>query len=156
MALEALVKHERATSVQVLEHLVEVERSKLFLQDGYGSLYSYCTKKLRYSEPAANRRICSARALAKFPELRCLLIEGELSLTTLSLVSRQLNDENKDQILGSIRGKSRSEVEEILAETRPQGRTVERVRPIVVAPRVGAVLATLGKEASKRSRGAIY
>ncbi len=60
---------------------------------------AYCTKKLLYSEPAANRRICSARALAKFPELRCLLMEGELSLTTLSLVSRQLNDENKDQIL---------------------------------------------------------
>ena len=108
---------------------------------------AYCTKKLLYSEPAANRRICSARALAKFPELRCLLMEGELSLTTLSLVSRQLNDENKDQILGSIRGKSRSEVEEIMAETRPQSRTVERVRPIVVAPRVEAVLATSSKEA---------
>ena len=146
VALEALVKHERATSVQVLEHLVEVERRELFLQDGYGSLFSYCRKKLRYSEPAANRRICSARALAKFPELRCLLIEGELSLTTLSLVSRQLNEDNKDQILGSIRGKSRSEVEEILAETRPQTKTVERVRPIVVAPRVEAVPATPSKE----------
>ena len=145
VALEALVKHERATSVQVLEHLVEVERRELFLQDGYGSLFSYCRKKLLYSEPAANRRICSARALAKFPELRCLLMEGELSLTTLSLVSRQLNAENKDQVLASIRGKSRSEVEEILAETRPQSRTVERVRPIVVAPRAPAASS---KEAS--------
>ena len=147
VALEALVKHERATSVEVLEHLVEVERRELFLQEGYGSLYSYCTKKLRYSEPAANRRICSARALAKFPELRCLLIEGELSLTTLSLVSRQLNAENKDQILGSIRGKSRSEVEQLLAAAHPQTKTVERVRPIVVAPRVEAVPATPSKEA---------
>ena len=112
----------------MLEHLIEVERRELFLVEGYGSLFAYCTKKFRYSEPAANRRICSARALAKFPELRCLLIEGELSLTTLSLVSRQLSAENKDQILGSIRGKSRSEVEYLLAAAHPQTKTVERVR----------------------------
>ena len=73
-------------------------------------------------------------------------------MTTLSLVSRQLNDENKDQILGSIRGKSRSEVEEMLAETRPQTKSVERGRPIVVAPRVGAAPTTLGKEASRSAQ----
>ena len=68
-------------------------------------------------------------------------------MTTLSLVSRQLNAENKDQILGSIRGKSRSEVEQLLAAAHPQTKTVERVRPIVVAPRVEAVPATPSKEA---------
>ena len=45
-SLLALVRHERVTSVQVLEHLIEVEKRSLHLSDGYSSLFAYCIGKL--------------------------------------------------------------------------------------------------------------
>jgi hypothetical protein len=136
VALHSLVKHERVTSAQILAYLNEVARREIYLHEGYGSLFDYCTRKLRYSEPAANRRIASARAAHKYPEAYKLLVQGELSLTTLSLIAGRLTEDHKGELLQRIRGKSRTEVEAILAELCPKTKTVERVRPVVVAAAV--------------------
>jgi len=129
--LQALGIKENETTIEVLQHLAEVDRRKLYLPAGYSSLFSYCTQgALRYSEPAAQRRISCARAIAQIPELLPLLLNKELSLSTLSLASNVLSAENKTEVLALIRGKTRRETEELLSRYHPRPKPREVIKPL--------------------------
>ncbi len=58
-----LVKEERRIQIELLNHLHEIEKRKLFLEIGFGSLFDYVVKELGYSESAAYRRIQAMRLL---------------------------------------------------------------------------------------------
>ena len=49
----AVVETERKASADVVEHLMEVERRRLYLDQACSSLYAYCRERLGYSEDAA-------------------------------------------------------------------------------------------------------
>ena len=127
--IQKVAAEECSATVRVLEYLGELERRELHLQLGYSSLFDFCVRKLRYSEPAAVRRIKGARALRNFPEVRELLLNREISLSSLALVSSELSPE----VLSEIRGKSKREVEAYVASRRPKASPPrEVVRPVVV------------------------
>jgi hypothetical protein len=42
--LDSLVQKERQTTLEILRHLIELDRRKLYLGRGYASLYEYCTR----------------------------------------------------------------------------------------------------------------
>jgi hypothetical protein len=46
--LNVLAEKERATTLEILLHLNEVDRRRLYLTQGYSSLFSYCTEHLKY------------------------------------------------------------------------------------------------------------
>ncbi len=54
-ALLNLTGDERSTTLQVLYHLIELEKRRLFEEAGYPSLFEYCTRKLQKhpSRPSA-------------------------------------------------------------------------------------------------------
>ena len=117
-SLVDLNKQERATSTDILLHLIEVEQRKLHLELGHSSLFSYACKELCYSEPAAHRRISSARCINRIPELYPMLLVGEVSLTTISLIAQELTPENKAELLPQLCGASRKQVEKLVARIR--------------------------------------
>jgi 5-methylcytosine-specific restriction endonuclease McrA len=127
-----LTTRERALTLSLLLHLNEVERRKLHLKQGFSSMFDYCTAGLGYSEPAAFRRIRTARCVARFPEVYGLLESNEVSLNSVARVSRVLTAANKDALLTRIRGKSQREVEAIVAEHEPCARFRDVVRPVVL------------------------
>ena len=75
---------ERETIHQLLLHLVELDRRKLYLEHAHSSLFAYCTAELGYSEAAAQRRIVAARCMAQHPEIGQKIQSGELSLSNVS------------------------------------------------------------------------
>ena len=130
-SLSALSERENQTTVELLLHLGEVEKRRLYVPAGYSSLFAYCTQKLKYSEPAANRRISCARVLINYPALVNKLLPSALSLTTLSLASGILTQENYREVTAAIRGRSRREVEEYLY--RPRVREPrEQLKPVMI------------------------
>ena len=58
-----LARKERLTTLDVLFHVAEVDRRKLYLKLGYGTLFDYCARHLNYSSSSAGRRIHAARCL---------------------------------------------------------------------------------------------
>ena len=130
--LHNLVRQERDVTLLVLEHLNEVERRRLHLKLGYASLFDYCTSKLGYSASAAVRRIRSARCAARFPAAQQMLERNELTISTLSQISRTLTAVNHAELLARVRGQSQREVEVILAEYQPTPLPRDRVRTVVV------------------------
>ncbi len=130
--IHKLAARERSLTRAVLLHLNEIERRRLHLKLGYASMFDYCTSGLGYSASAAMRRIKAARCLARYPRVDVLLQENAVNLSTIAQVSDLLTEENHDEVLTRIQGKSQREVEAILAEYRPGTLPRERVRTIVV------------------------
>jgi 5-methylcytosine-specific restriction endonuclease McrA len=128
-----LVARERAVTLEILLHLIEVERRRLYLGLGYPSMFEYATRRLGYSESAAARRIRAARCVRDYPEVCDLLERNEVNLVIISLVASVLTATNAKDVLGKIRGKSQREVEAIAATYRPPVSTRDRATPVCVA-----------------------
>src|SRR5256885_202607 len=119
--LETLAGKEREASVELIAHLAALDsRPALFLAQGYGSLFSYCTQALRLSEDAACNRIEAARACRRFPQILELLASGSLTLTSVRLLAPHLTPENHESVLQKARHRTRREIEALVAELAPR------------------------------------
>ena len=56
------VHDERCASAHLIALLMELDTRRLYLGEGYSSLFTYCTEALHLSEHAAYNRIEAARA----------------------------------------------------------------------------------------------
>jgi 5-methylcytosine-specific restriction endonuclease McrA/predicted component of type VI protein secretion system len=130
--LELLARRERFTTLQILLLLDEMDRRRLHASLGYASLFDFATRRLGYSASAAGRRIQAARCIRRHPEVIELLQRNEVNLSTISLLSRILNDANKRGLLDQVRNKSQREVEAIVAAFEPRLRLRDRVRAVAL------------------------
>jgi hypothetical protein len=135
------VKEERKLGLEILHHLREIERRKLFAEVGYPSLFLYCVKHLGYDEAGAQRRIASMRLLKEIPELEEKIQEGKFSISTLAKAQlffkneekvQKLKIEEKKQIIEKLSGKSKREVErELLSlSSNPEVHLREKIRVV--------------------------
>src|SRR5512134_1911912 len=112
--LPALVQAERHAMADVIEHLVEMERRRLYLRLAVSSLYRYCIERLGYAEDAALKRHRVAKLALRFPQVLDELRAGTLHLTGLFLLSQHLTEDNATALLGEARGKSRRQIEVLI------------------------------------------
>jgi hypothetical protein len=132
--VEHLAARERGATAELIAHLAEVDARELYLGLGYGSLFTYCRGALLLSESATYKRIQAARAVQRFPVILERLIQGAVSLTTVKLLAPHLTVENHLDALESARGRSRPEVEEIVARLAPAPDVAASVRKLPVRP----------------------
>ena len=118
--LKAAASRERGATAELIALLIEMDTRRLYLAEGYSSLFVYCTKCLRLSEHAAYGRIEAARAARKFPIVLELLTDGSITLTTVCLLATHLTVENYQQLLIAARGKTKREVEQQIAALVPK------------------------------------
>lgn len=140
---QQLVQNERQLLTQILHHLKEVEKRKLFADLGYRSLFEYAVKELKYSEGQAGRRIQAIRMIKELPEVEEKIADGRLSLSNLSQAQsyfhesmkaapdKRLKTSEKLQVLESLENKSAREGQKILIKLHPQvALPKERERPL--------------------------
>ncbi|MGZ3688091.1 MAG: hypothetical protein ACXVBW_07315, partial [Bdellovibrionota bacterium] len=139
-ATASWVHQESVATLQVLHHLREIERRRLYAKLGYGSLYEFAIKKLKYSEGSAYRRITAMRLIKEVPEAESAIQEGKLTLSTASTLQQFLYQEQKSkapysaeqkrEILKTVQGLSKRETERVLTSLSPGAIPRERVRPL--------------------------
>jgi hypothetical protein len=117
--VKALAARERRVTARLITILGELDVRRLYLAEGYSSLFTYCTQGLRLSEHAAYGRIEAARAARKFPRILDLLADGSITLTTVCLLAAHLTEENHQELLLRSIHKSKREVEQQIAALRP-------------------------------------
>ncbi|HEX7128380.1 MAG TPA: HNH endonuclease [Thermodesulfobacteriota bacterium] len=145
-----LAAREREATVALIAHLAELDARRLYLAEGYPSLFAYGTQVLHLSEHAAYGRIEAARAARRFPVVLERLADGSLTLTTVTLLAPHLTAENHLALLDQARHRSRREVEALVAALRPQPPVPASVRRLPVprtapaAPTPPAQTATVG------------
>ena len=137
--MPTLVRSERAASAEVIAHLMEIDRRRLYLGEACSSLFAYCRERLGYSEDGALKRMRVARLALVVPAALEELRNGTIHLTGLFVLSRYVTPENADELLGEARGKSRSELQHLLARLFPRPDVAERIAPIAGLGAGGAV-----------------
>ena len=121
-----LSREEREITTQILHHLKEIERRKLFSDLGYPSMLAYAVKELNYSESSASKRIQAARLLADIPEIESKINSGKLTLTNIHKASsyfrkEQVQDKTeKKQILKQVENLSSRDCEKTLFSFHPE------------------------------------
>jgi hypothetical protein len=115
---------ERMATTHLLHHLIEVRRRRLFSKFDCDSLFSYCLKVLKMSEPQAARRVNAANVLADCPEVEEKINSGALTLTAVSQAQtffkkeakagNEISKPQKTELIQKLETKSCSEVERFL------------------------------------------
>ena len=124
--LKTLVQKERTLLNEILLHIKEIDRRKLFLKMGFPSLYEYLTKEIGYSAGAAQRRIDAARFSEKVPEVLDQIKAGSLNLSQISKVQQAIRLVKKEtgqtvelsvqkNILTKLQNKSSTQTDLVLA-----------------------------------------
>jgi hypothetical protein len=132
-----LAAAERRATAALVEALAELDARRLYLEEGYSSLFTFCTERLRLSESSAYHRITTARAVRRFPVLLDRLRGGELTMTAIALLAPHLSEENCRQLAEAARHRSKRAIEELVAALRPRPDAPSSVRKLP-APRAAA------------------
>jgi hypothetical protein len=129
-----LVRKSRATEVELLLHLAEIDERRLYAEHAYSSMHVFCVRELGFSDDAAYNRIGVARAARRWPAILEALGSGEVHLAGLRVLVPHLTDENHGSILAEARGKSKREIEEIAARLSPKPPVPDRIRKLPSRP----------------------
>src|SRR5918993_1669996 len=133
--LSRLAMHERQATTALIRCLMEVDARRLYLPQGYSSMFAFCTQALHLSEHAAYGRIEVARAARRLPALLPRIEDGSLTVTNARMLAPHMTDDNCEDLLTAAQHRSKRDVEEIVARLKPEPdvRSVVRKLP---SPRV--------------------
>jgi len=143
--LRDLLKNECRHTAEIVAHIAEVDRRKLYLREGFPSMYLYCVEGLHLSEAAAYKRIHAARAARKCPEILTALADGRAHLSNVCLLAPYITPKNGPALLAEATHRRRFEVKEMLARHFPVPDRLDvdmEVRPL--DPRPGLAIAASG------------
>jgi len=114
------VQRSRGLEAEILVHLGEIDERRLYLERAFSSMFAFCVGELGFSEDAAFNRINVARAARRLPVILEAVRSGQVHLTGLRLLAPHLTTENQSKVLAEAAGKSKREIEELVARLSPQ------------------------------------
>lgn len=112
--LAGLIATSNSTTADVLAHLAEIDRRKLYAPQGYSSLFAYAMS-LGLSESAVYKRIQCARLALRLPVVFAVVAKGEVHLSGLALLAPHLTEANHLELLAAARHQSKRRIEELVA-----------------------------------------
>lgn len=124
-----LARGEAHWTAALVAHLAELDARRLYLDEGYASLYAYCRASLKLSEHAAYDRIAAARVGRRFPVVLRMLAAGAIHLAALALLGRHLNTQNHRWLLRWASGRPKREIERMAACLAGGAPTLEAGQP---------------------------
>ncbi|HWE25486.1 MAG TPA: hypothetical protein VG496_16240, partial [Myxococcales bacterium] len=120
VSTQKLVETCAGLEAELLLHLGEIDQRKLFLDCGHSSLFVFCVKTYGFSEDVTCSRTAVARAARQFPAILESIRSGDVHLTGMRLLIPHLTPENHRDVLAKAAGKSKREIEELVASLSPQ------------------------------------
>ena len=144
-ATHAVSVREKAATLELLEHLLEVEKRDLVFKQGFSSMWDYLHRGLAYCESAASERVAAMRLLKRAPEAAHLMSTQKLSLSTAAKVQhfvravekterRKVDVKETQTLLAQVSGKSRREVEKLFVTLAPPLAHVPKERTREITP----------------------
>jgi hypothetical protein len=127
--LKQLVASERKITAEIIEHIQEIDRKKIYAQMGFPTLFSFLTDYIGYSAASAQRRIEAARLLNVVPEVKKDIQSGSLNLSQVALVAQsirqkqkempevQIKAQDKKDLLDSIKNQNFENSQKIISQT---------------------------------------
>ncbi|MDB5219174.1 MAG: hypothetical protein JWO86_7101, partial [Myxococcaceae bacterium] len=132
-SLHAICADGRRLLARLLVHLGEIEERSLHLKSACPSLFEFCIRRLGMSEGEAFRRIAAARLVKRFPSLLARIESGALHLTAVVLLREHFTETNVDELADAASGKTKRELEELLARRAPRPDVASMIRKLPVS-----------------------
>jgi hypothetical protein len=129
------VRRSHDVEAELLVHLGEIDERKLYLDWSFPSMFAFCVGELAFSEDVTCNRISVARAARQVPMILEALRSGKVHMAGLRLLGPHLTTENQDRVLAEAAGKSKREIEELVARLSPQPPVPTIVRKLPDPPR---------------------
>jgi hypothetical protein len=125
--IAALCLEGRRLVARLIVHLMEVEDRALDKKSACSSMWEFCTERLKMSDGEASRRLNAARLVRRFPSVLGRIERGETHLSALRQLRPYLEEANVDAVLDEAKGKTRSQLDEMIARRfpRPNAPTIE-------------------------------
>src|SRR4051812_11537917 len=114
----------------LLVHLVEIEERRLHLEMACSSMFAFCVTRLGFPEDATYNRLGVAHAGRQFPAVLDALRSGDVHLSGLRVLVPHLSAENHRPVLARAAGKSKREIEELVAALAPKPPVPDAVRKL--------------------------
>lgn len=127
--LRELLSQSRGVEARIVAHLAEMDARRTHSKAGI-SLFAYCLGQLGLSEMEAFYRITAARLARKFPIIFDLLETGRIHLTGICLLRRHLTRSNHRELLEQASGKSKRQIERMIAQRFPRADVPDRLQKI--------------------------
>ena len=118
--LSDLLGQSRRNEADLVAHIGEVDRRRLYAREASPSMFVYCTEALHLSDAEAYLRIAAGRASREHPLLLSMLADGRLHLTAVAKLAPHLTLENREALLKRAVHRSKREIEELVAEISPR------------------------------------
>ena len=115
-----VVARERWAIASVIEYIVEIDRRQLYLDAACSSMTGFCIERMGYSQDAAANRVGVARVVQQYPVALAMLRRGELTMTNIRTVAPVLTKANHRERFAAIVGKTKLEVQELVAFWAPK------------------------------------
>ncbi len=115
---------------ELLVHLGEIDERRLYLDRAFPSMFAFCVGELGFSEDAAYNRIGVARAARSMPVVLEAIRSGQVHLAGLRVLAPHLTTDNQRTVLAEAAGKSKREIEELVARLWPQPPVATVVRKL--------------------------
>ena len=119
-ALHSLVEHDHITTAELLAHIGEVARRRLYFPMGHSSMQAYCVKVLHLSEDAARKRVQVARKGWVLPAIFEAIADGRVHLSGMNLLVPFIDEENVGDLIAAATHRTYREIELLLAERFPK------------------------------------
>ena len=139
--LYAAAARERTDTADFLRLIAEFDALRLYAPAGYSSMHAFCVGELHMCEESAYKRIQSARAARRFPQLLAALAEGRLHLSAVFLLAPHLTPENVDELVTSATHKTIRAIRDLITR-----RLVGPEPSLGLMARPGAVVAIEGAD----------
>ena len=126
--LKALLAEGSRITAKIVAYLVEVEDRRLHLEAACSSMFDFCLRKLGLSEGETQRRLTAARLAKRFPVLLEALRSRKIHLSSLVLLRDLFTEDNVTELLEAASGKSKREVELLVARLAPRPDVAPSIR----------------------------
>lgn len=127
---QRVYRRSREMTVHLVRHLIVIEARRLHLKAAYPSLYEFCVREWGMSNSSASRHSTAAKLAAKYPQILERLSANRLHMSTLVRLKHFLFDDTVDELLDLVEGKSRYEIDELLADMSPEADVPSRMRKL--------------------------
>jgi hypothetical protein len=128
--LSKLLQQSRRAESELVAHIGEVDRRRLYARVASPSMFAYCTEVLHLSESEAYLRILVARSAREHPILLMMLGDGRLHLTGAAKLAPHLTEANQDTLLPRAVHKTKRQIEELIAELAPRPDVAAKIRKL--------------------------
>ena len=113
---------------ELLESIIEVDRSRLYERFRHEHLTPYCIEELKLTEDVAAMFVRVARKCQRVPELRLAIKAGEVRLTKAKTIASVITTANQVEWIEKAKTLSKRQLEREVAIASPVGAKPEKVR----------------------------